>query len=47
MARNLVDLGFWNGGARVAAAETTRAQRRSTPDTRKILRTRLTTYEKS
>ena len=47
MARDLVDLGFWNGGARVAAAETARAQRRNTPDTRKILRTRLTTYEKS
>ena len=46
-ARNLVDLGFWNGGAHVQAAETARAQRRNTPDTRKILRTRLTTYEKS
>ena len=47
MARNLVDLGFWNGGARVGAAETARAQRRNAPDTRKILRTRLTTHEKS
>ena len=46
-ARNLVDLGFWNGGAHVQAAETARAQRRNTPDTRKILRTRLTTHEKS
>ncbi len=47
VARDLVDLGLWNGGARVAAAETARAQRRNTPDTRKILRTRLTTHEKS
>ena len=47
VTRDIVDLGFRNGGTGVAAAETPRAKRRNAPDTRKTLRTRLTTYEKS